>query len=87
MAPLARRVPGVVTDVYGCLDSTSRRDGPRSGGMASVRALLVQEVIPGTRVAVINSDEDADDRPSSRHGRMAPWRARETCRRFSCRET
>lgn len=34
----------------------------------AVRKLLVTEVIPGTRVAVINSDENADDRPN-----FSPW--------------
>ncbi|KQY22907.1 hypothetical protein ASD16_09860 [Cellulomonas sp. Root485] len=34
----------------------------------TVRRLLVEEVIPGTRVAVINSDENADDRPH-----FSPW--------------
>lgn len=42
----------------------------------AVRALLVDEVIPGTSVAVINSDENADDRPDffARHDGSG-WRA------------
>lgn len=34
----------------------------------TIRRLLLAEVIPGTRVAVINSDENADDRPQ-----FSPW--------------
>jgi hypothetical protein len=41
---------------------------PGQDSWASIRDLLVNEVIPGTRVAVINSDENADDRPD-----FAPW--------------
>ncbi len=42
----------------------------------AVRRLLVDEVIPGTRVAVINSDENADDRPQFSAWQDGPiWRA------------
>jgi hypothetical protein len=49
---------------------------PRGTEWAEVRRLLVEEVIPGTSVAVINSDENADDRPSfSPQQEGAVWRA------------
>ncbi|WP_208002191.1 Z1 domain-containing protein [Luteimonas yindakuii] len=44
----------------------------------TVEALLVDEVIPGTRVAVVNSDPNADDRPAytpNQHSETGKWRA------------
>lgn len=49
---------------------------PDQASWGAVRELLVQEVIPGTRVAVINSDENADDRPNfSAWNDGSAWRA------------
>lgn len=44
---------------------------------ATVRNLLVTEIIPGTRVSIINSREDADDRPlfDPRRGTDGLWSA------------
>ncbi len=44
----------------------------------SVETLLINEVIPGTRVAVVNSDPNADDRPAyapSQDPETGKWRA------------
>ncbi|WP_448129377.1 Z1 domain-containing protein [Stenotrophomonas rhizophila] len=44
----------------------------------TVETLLINEVIPGTRVAVVNSDPNADDRPDyspSRDPETGKWRA------------
>lgn len=44
----------------------------------TVETLLIDEVIPGTRIAVVNSDPNADDRPSytpSQDPETGKWRA------------
>ncbi|MBO6855124.1 MAG: hypothetical protein JJ872_15360, partial [Marivivens sp.] len=52
----------------------------------TVEGLLVDEVIPGTRIAVVNSDPNADDRPSYEPSQVAgtgKWRAaRDLCTIF-----
>jgi Z1 domain len=54
----------------------SRTDGPPVGEWNDVRTMLVEEVIPGTSVSVINSDENADDRPDfSARNDGSGWRA------------
>lgn len=50
------------------LDLPAEPRVPSRSEWDAVRRLLVDEVIPGTRVAVINSDEHADDRPQ-----FSPW--------------
>lgn len=44
----------------------------------TVESLLIDEIIPGTRVAVVNSDPNADDRPGytpSQHPETGKWHA------------
>ena len=52
----------------------------------TIETLLIEEVIPGTRVAVVNSDPNADDRPAytpSQDPATGKWRAaRDTCTIF-----
>lgn len=52
----------------------------------TVENLLIREVIPGTRIAVVNSDPNADDRPAYAPGQDAEtrkWRAaRDLCTIF-----
>ncbi|WP_371809239.1 Z1 domain-containing protein [Aquabacterium sp. A08] len=52
----------------------------------SIETLLIEEVIPGTRVTVVNSDPNADDRPAytpSKDPATGKWRAaRDTCTIF-----
>lgn len=52
----------------------------------TVERLLISEVIPGTRVSVVNSDPNADDRPAyapSRDTNTGKWRAaRDLCTIF-----
>lgn len=52
----------------------------------SIETLLIDEVIPGTRVAVVNSDPNADDRPAykpSQDSATGKWRAaRDICTIF-----
>lgn len=52
----------------------------------TIETLLIEEVIPGTRVTVVNSDPNADDRPAytpSQDPATGKWRAaRDTCTIF-----
>lgn len=52
----------------------------------TIETLLIEEVIPGTRVAVVNSDPNADDRPAykpSQHPATGKWSAaRDICTIF-----
>ena len=56
----------------------------------TLQILLTEEIIPGTRVSVVNSDPAADDRPATapsltrRRGRGGP---RATCAPSSCPAT
>jgi len=69
-----RSAAGAVSDRYETLAAApSDREVPR---WDDVKPLLIGEVVPGTRIAVINSDPDADDRPefAPRH-EEGVWRA------------
>lgn len=57
-------------------DLVSRPAVPTRADWPEIKRLLVEEIVPGTRVAVINSDERADDRPEfSPHAHDGEWRA------------
>jgi hypothetical protein len=48
---------------YTALSLPEKASVPGIDDWDEIRRLLLEEVVPGTRVAVINSDETADDRP------------------------
>jgi hypothetical protein len=62
--------------VVGRLAPAEERPVPAADEWDSVARLILEEVVPGTRVAVINSDERADDRPefSPRQCDDGSWR-------------
>ena len=63
-------------------------DGAELPAVGGVRRELLDEVFPGTRVSVVNSDPNADDRPE--YEPVATERAgglRATCRPSSSRGT
>ncbi|MFC8190865.1 Z1 domain-containing protein [Cellulomonas sp. NPDC057328] len=67
------RSSGVCADALGAWDVFAV---PTPDRWEEIRRLLVEEVIPGTAVAVINSDEQADDRPDFSPRRTDDgWRA------------
>ncbi|MFC8731445.1 Z1 domain-containing protein [Luteimicrobium sp. NPDC057192] len=54
--------------VNSAFDPPEPRRVPSSDRWDEIRTIILDEIVPGTAVAVINSDENADDRPE-----FGPW--------------